>query len=203
MKRYQIISIIFVLAFTILAKPTWNYFLQQAKHPTGIVGYTMTKIWNNTFVAMTAWGLDSVSIHESSKVLDVGCGGGETVHSLSKNISTGKVYGIDISEEAIKSSSERNTIEIENGLVDLQVADVLELPFDDAMFDLVTAIQTHMYWDDVPRGFQEIYRVMNDESLLVILTEKDKIDYHMDEYKDNKSLMDLLKHIGFNDVEVS
>ncbi|SBO17141.1 class I SAM-dependent methyltransferase [Carnobacterium divergens] len=202
-KRWKKILIIVVLGFVLLAKPTWDYLVQQVKHPTGIVGYSLTKIWNNTFVAMTAWGLGSVPIKESDKILDVGCGGGETVNSLSKKLSTGKVYGIDISDEAIKSSVERNTDEIKKGTVELQIADVLKLPFDENMFQLVTAVQTHMYWDDVPKGFQEIFRVMSNESLLVILTEKDKIDYHMDEYKDDESLIGLLIGIGFNDVEVS
>lgn len=202
-KRWKKILIIVVLGFVLLAKPTWDYLVQQVKHPTGIVGYSLTKIWNNTFVAMTAWGLESVPINEADKILDVGCGGGETVNSLSKNISTGKVYGIDISNEAIKSSIERNTNEIEKGTVELQTADVLKLPFEENMFQLVTAVQTHMYWDNVQKGFQEIYRVMSDEALLVILTEKDKIDYHMDEYKDDESLIGLLVGIGFNNVKVS
>lgn len=203
MKKWKKISIIVILGLILLAKPTWDYLLQQVKHPTGAVGYILTKIWNNTFVAMTTWGLESVTINESDKILDVGCGGGETVNSLSKKLLTGKVYGIDISDEAIKSSIERNADEIKKGMVELQTADVLNLPFEGNTFQLVTAVQTHMYWDDVSKGFREIYRVMSNESLLVILTEKDKIDYHMDKYKDNESLISLLTEIGFNDVEVN
>lgn len=92
----------------ILYNPTLNYLIAQVSHPKGAIGYVLTKILNKTFVNMTEWGLDSIEIAEDDRILDVGCGGGETVHKLANEKPLGKVYGIDISAEAIKFSIERN-----------------------------------------------------------------------------------------------
>lgn len=183
-------------------KSTYNYLLKQVKHPTGIIGYSLTKIWNSTFDRMTDWGLLASDIDGTSRILDVGCGGGETVAKLSQKITTGKVYGVDISAEAIRSTRETAKKGIKEGNVELTVADVAHLPFEDNYFQMVTAVQTHMYWEDVKVGLSEIYRVMSERSLLVIVTEKDKIEYHMTDYKDKQDFLALLKRIGFERNEV-
>lgn len=67
-------------------------------------------------------------------------------------------------------------------------------------FDIVYAIQTHMYWDNPRKGFEEIYRVMSNEAVFILSSEKDKIEYHMDKYKTTASLTALLKEIGFREV---
>ena len=59
-----------------------------------------------------------------------------------------------------------------------------------------------MYWGELQKGFEEIFRVMSDDSALIISSEKDKIDYHMDNYKTTESLTKLLETIGFTDITV-
>ncbi|EIM1739690.1 methyltransferase domain-containing protein [Listeria monocytogenes] len=89
---------------------------------------------------------------------------------------------------------------INNGTVKLSIQDVALMNYQADFFDLVYAIQTHMYWDNPQEGFEEIYRVMSQDGVLILSSEKDKIDYHMDEYKTTASLTALLKEIGFREV---
>ncbi len=44
---------------------------------------------------------------------------------------------------------ETNQRAIAEGRVDIDQASVSELPFPDAIFDLVTAVETHYYWPDL------------------------------------------------------
>ncbi|MDD1505615.1 class I SAM-dependent methyltransferase [Lysinibacillus sp. CNPSo 3705] len=193
---------IFVILGMILYKPTMNYLIGQVSHPKGAIGYILTKIWNKTFVNMTDWGLQNIEIQIDDHILDVGCGGGETIHRLANKTTQGKVYGIDISSEAVKSSIEKNQKWVEQNRTEIFEADVASLPFEDNTMDKITAIQTHFYWSNLEKGFSEIHRILKSNGVFLITCEKDKIEYHMDNYKKSNELKELLKSIGFSSVIV-
>lgn len=196
-----IVGLVIVLVI-VFYQPTMKYLIGQAANPEGFVGYTMTKIWNNTFDGMTDWGLEAIEIQKDDYILDVGSGGGETIYKMAAQTPNGKVIGIDISAEAVKSSLERNEKWVDQKRVEMIQADVASLPFEDENFDKITAIQTHIYWEEIEKSFSEIYRVLKPDGTLLIICEKDKIDYHMDQYKENDEIIDLLQSIGFKTAEV-
>jgi arsenite methyltransferase len=80
--------------------------------------------------------LDLVGIEASSRVLDVGCGSGLTACFVAETYGA-QVYGIDISEVMIDRARERARRQGLTDWVDLRVADVFELPFQDGWFDVV------------------------------------------------------------------
>ena len=45
------------------------------------------------------------------------------------------------------------------------------MPFDDAMFDLVTAVETHFWWPDLPLGVREVRRVLKPGASIVVVAE--------------------------------
>ena len=47
-------------------------------------------------------GITKVYIKKEAIILDIGCGGGKTIHTLSKRTPLGKIYGIDYSYQAVK-----------------------------------------------------------------------------------------------------
>lgn len=103
---------------------------------------------NRRHAKVTAWGLGHVAINGDETILDVGCGGGKTVARLAALAADGKVYGIDNSEESVAASRRPNQISIDAGHVEVLHSPVSELPFANAAFDLVTAVETHYYWLD-------------------------------------------------------
>jgi Methylase involved in ubiquinone/menaquinone biosynthesis len=48
---------------------------------------------------------------------------------------------------------------------------VSRLPFAADTFDLVTAIETHYYWPDLPKDLEEIRRVLKPGGSLIIIAE--------------------------------
>jgi SAM-dependent methyltransferase len=119
---------------------------------------------------LTAWGLSHLSIGQQDTILDVGCGGGGTIHKLAKIAAQGKVYGIDFSTESVMVSQMKNRQFIQLGRVDIQQSTVSCLPFSAGMFDLVTAVNTHNYWPDLVVDMQEILRVLKPGGKLIIIT---------------------------------
>lgn len=205
-KFKKIIGVIIVSVFVsgfIFYKPIEEYLVGQSANPTGFIGSVMTKIWNSSFDNMSKWGISKIDINEKDYILDVGCGGGKTLDTLSGKAEMGKVFGIDISEESVKTSIKENKKNIDEGKVEVLLADVAELPFDNDYFNKVTAIQTHIYWDRIEKGFEEIFRVLKKDGELIIICEKDKIEYHLkEEYRENYATKELLYNVGFDEVRI-
>ena len=80
--------------------------------------------------------LNEIMPLEGKRVLDVGCGNGETVLKIAKEVGpNGKAVGIDFSPEGIANAKKKA---IESGLdkvTEFRVADAEKLPFEDNYFD--------------------------------------------------------------------
>src|SRR5262249_18629150 len=104
-------------------------------------------------------------------ILDVGCGGGETIRKLAASATQAKVYGVDYSEESVAASCRKNVRAIDAGRVEIQLGSVSQLPFADCMFDLITPGETHIWWPDLPGDMREIFRVLKPGGQLIIIAE--------------------------------
>lgn len=93
-------------------------------------------------------------------ILDAGCGTGLLLKKLKK---FGQVYGIDISNEALKFAKKR-------GIKNLYQASVTKLPFADKKFDLVLSIDVlyHQNVSSDQKALRELYRVLKPEGLLIV-----------------------------------
>jgi SAM-dependent methyltransferase len=120
---------------------------------------------------VTDWGLSHVSIEKHDIILDVGCGGGRTVSKLAVLATQGKVYGVDYSKESVAASNRTNQPWINMARVEIKEASVSQLPFSESMFDLVTAVETHFWWPDLPADMREILRVLKPGGKLIIIAE--------------------------------
>jgi ubiquinone/menaquinone biosynthesis C-methylase UbiE len=126
---------------------------------------------NSRHSKVTDWGLSKVSIREADVILDVGCGGGRTVHKLAATATQGKVYGLDFSHASVAMARKVNRQWIAMGRVEIREGSVSELPFADGMFDLVTAVETHFWWPDLPADMREVWRVLKPGGTLVVVAE--------------------------------
>ena len=83
----------------------------------------------------------------------------------------GKVYGVDFSRESVAVASRVNRKSIQNGRVEIKEASVSQLPFAADMFDLVTAVETHFWWPDLPADMREILRVLKPGGTVIVIAE--------------------------------
>jgi SAM-dependent methyltransferase len=108
--------------------------------------------WYQGMAAITGKILDSVfHSRKSLRILDAGCGTGGGMLFLSHY---GTVAGIDLSPHSIRYSLKR-------GCRTLARASVMDLPFHDATFDLVTSLDI-LYFEGIDdyRALQESFRVL-------------------------------------------
>src|SRR5262245_15932931 len=147
------------------------YLLRQVRKPTRWVGRFFAWTMNQSHSALTDWGLTHASIEKDFAILDVGCGGGRTIQKLATAASEGKVVGVDYALGSVETSRATNAERIRAGRVEIRQASVSSLPFPDSSFDLVTAVETHYYWPDLPRDIEEIVRVMKPGGKVIVIAE--------------------------------
>jgi len=148
-----------------------NKPVTQCQKPTGWLGRIVLWNMNSRHSKVTDWGLAHVSMPKDYTILDVGCGGGRTLSKLAAAATEGKVYGVDYSEASVAASKKTNARWIEMGRVDVRLGSVSQLPFPDSIFDLVTAVETHFWWPDLPGDTREIFRVLKPGAKLVVIAE--------------------------------
>lgn len=154
---------------TIVVAPAGR--VSQCQKPTGWLGRLALWNMNSRHSKVTDWGLGHVSIEKHCTILDVGCGGGRTLSKLAQSAEQGKVYGIDYSEESVAASKRTNARWINIDRVEVRHGSVSQLPFRDGMFDLVTAVETHFWWPDLPADMREVFRVLKSGGKLIVVAE--------------------------------
>ncbi len=126
---------------------------------------------NSRHSKLTDWGLQHISIENHYTILDVGCGGGRTISKLAATATQGKVYGIDYSEASVAATKRTNARWIDLGRVEVRHGSVSQLPFPDSTFDLVTAVETHFWWPNLPGDMREVFRVVKPGGTLILIAE--------------------------------
>lgn len=147
------------------------YVMRQVKKPGRLIGRGFLASMNVSHSDLTDWGLTHVTIAPGATILDVGCGGGRTVQKLAAAASAGKVFGVDYAAASVDASRATNRREVEAGRVEIRAASVSKLPFPDATFDLVTAVETHYYWPDLPSDLREVLRVVKPGGAAIVIAE--------------------------------
>lgn len=195
--------------------PTRTRPASQCQKPSGWLGRFVLWQMNSRHSKVTDWGLARVSVNPQDTILDVGCGGGKTVSKLTAMAAQGKVYGIDFSEASVAVSMKTNARWIEMGRVEIRNASVSQLPFPDGMFDLVTGVETHFWWPDLPADMREVFRVVKPGGKLILIAEiyrgANTLAARLAEkYADRSPIKllsvdehrELLRNAGFTDVQV-
>ena len=145
-------------------------FFSQCAHPEGSLGRAMLCFMNYTHAPLTNWGLKLVQVKDGWTMLDVGCGGGFTIRRLLNKSKDAQVYGIDISEESVAKARKVNA-EVLGKQVFVSQGSAEKLPYDDEMFDLVTAVETVYFWPNLPDCLQEVRRVLKPGGKFAIMVE--------------------------------
>ncbi|HEX9108168.1 MAG TPA: class I SAM-dependent methyltransferase [Longimicrobiales bacterium] len=144
---------------------------RQCRKPAARAGELVLQRMNASHAGVTAWGLSHVQVADDATVLDVGCGGGQTIATLAALAAHGKVHGLDYSDQSVATASALNAGRIAAGQVEIRPGTVSALPYPDDTFDLVTAVETHYYWPDLPRDVREVRRVLKPGGQLLVVAE--------------------------------
>lgn len=135
----------------------------NTKYDTIGIGYNTTR-QADPYLLQRIYAL--LSTVGDGQYLDVGCGTGNYTIPLSKKGL--KFTGVDPSEVMLnEAKSKSQEIEWINGSVE-------SLPFADNIFDGAIATLTVHHWNNIEKGFKELFRVLKPGSRVVIFTSSPK-----------------------------
>lgn len=149
-------------------------FFNNARKPKGLIGKWIIGFMNGYGHELLAeWALKSLNIEDGNSILDVGCGGGGNISRLLKRYPHSVVKGVDYSHISVDMSKKINIEEIAEGRCEITYGNVVNLPYDDCSFDIVTAFETVYYWPQIEVSFKQVLRVLKDNGSFAIVNGAD------------------------------
>lgn len=163
----------------------------NARKPVGELGEQILDRMNKSHETMAQWGVSHFEINDNDMILDIGCGGGKNIERFAKQITTGKVIGLDYSEISVEKSSKLNEKAIEEGKVEVIQGSVSQMPFEDDTFDIITGFETIYFWPDFINDLKEVNRVLKKDGLVFFCNEAVYREGEMEKYEDLVELLDM------------
>ena len=108
-------------------------------------------------------------VTEASSVVDVGCGIGGSSRHIAKKFGC-KVQGITLSPYQRTRGIELTKEQGLSDSVSFQVADALDMPFEDDSFDLVWSLESGEHMPDKQKFVNELFRVCTPGGRILIVT---------------------------------
>lgn len=138
----------------------------QFGNPEGLAGKIITKLQNVFNKKLYVATKKNLICGKNAKVLDIGFGNGYMLEQLAKSSSI-KLMGIDISRDMLENATKRCNEYISEERIKLSVGNVSNLEFTDHSIDEVYTINTIYFWEDIDKGFREVFRVLKPKGAFV------------------------------------
>ena len=149
------------------------------RKPEGTEGEEMLERMNQSHYEVTGWALSYWEIQEDDRVLDIGCGGGATLHRMAEKVTSGHVTGVDYSDVSVETSRRNNEKNISSGKMDVLEGSVENLPFADDSFDKIITVESFYFWPDPQENLKEVRRVLKKGGTFLLVADtynKDGLD---------------------------
>ncbi|WP_432194010.1 class I SAM-dependent methyltransferase [Streptomyces sp. bgisy027] len=112
--------------------------------------------------------LDAAAIGPADRVLDIGCGTGQTSHDAARRAPAGWVLGVDLSAEMLRVAQQRAVAE-QLGNLRFEQADAQIHPFPAGEFDVAISRTGTMFFADPLGAFRNVARALRRGGRLVQL----------------------------------
>jgi len=141
------------------------------RRPEGEAGRAMLARMNESHARLVDWGLSHIDLHAGDTVLDIGCGGGNTLARMAERVTEGHLVGIDYAEISVEASRAFNAPLIEAGRMEILHGSVEHLPFADEHFDAVVTVESFYFWPNPEECLKEVTRVIKKGGTFLLLAE--------------------------------
>lgn len=130
------------------------------------------------------------------KVLDAGCGNGNTLRNFINffDINPANCYGVDISEDVIEFARS-----LTSPLVNFKVSEIINAEYDDNFFDIIVnmGVLIHILDDEyIKKVSKELRRVIKKDGILFIMVSDEKCAWSTELLKITRNF-----HIGMKELD--
>jgi SAM-dependent methyltransferase len=124
--------------------------IKQFGNPHGplgrIAGHIMAT--RDTNVARNAWIAELLDPAPTAHILEIGHGPGLAIEAIWPQLTTGHLYGLEVSELMSRTAQQRNEAGVDAGRLTFRLGDAQRLPDDLRDFDLIYGVNVSMFWND-------------------------------------------------------
>ncbi|MCW3011608.1 MAG: class SAM-dependent methyltransferase [Solirubrobacterales bacterium] len=138
----------------------------QLSRPSGPAGRLVAVAMNRGNRGLNERAIELLDVQPGSRVLDLGFGGGLSFSALIARGAT--VVGVDRAHDMVDAARAKHHEDVEAGRLTVLVAEVEDLPLEDASLDRVLTINTVYFWRSLDAGLSELRRVLAPGGTLVI-----------------------------------
>ncbi|MGD8817693.1 MAG: class I SAM-dependent methyltransferase [Acidobacteriota bacterium] len=146
-------------------RPAW---MRNFSHPRGVVGSLVGHLMAYKNAPLNRAAVELLGVQPDDDVLEIGFGPGTAIAMIAALAPRGTVAGIDISARMVQQAMRRNRTLIAAGRVDLRQASAAAIPFADASFARVIAVNNFHRWPDRAAGLGETLRVLRPGGTLML-----------------------------------
>lgn len=145
--------------------------LGNPRKPEGEEGGLMLERMNRSHTPVTTWALSLLPDRENPTILDIGCGGGNTLRLLSEKYPDSRLYGIDYSPVSVAKSIEYNHEDVEKGKLQVTEGSVADMPYEEGSFDLITTVESFYFWPEPVESLKEVRRVLKKNGTFYLIAD--------------------------------
>ena len=138
-----------------------QFVAKQFAFPRGFGGRIATFIMNCMNRKQYKAVFDNIAVTPEDVILDIGFGNGFMIKKLLKK-QPRLVCGVEIATDMLDRVKKDNAVFVADGWLDLQLADVQQLPYPNNYFDNIYTVNTIYFWQNAPQCFSEIARTLKD-----------------------------------------
>ncbi|VXD14561.1 Methylase involved in ubiquinone/menaquinone biosynthesis [Planktothrix serta PCC 8927] len=109
----------------------------------------------------------AAGVKDGDRVLDAGCGFGGTIASLNENFNQMQLVGLNIDSRQLEKARQQVQPQ-KNNQIEFVEGDACRLPFPDASFDVVLAVECIFHFPSREAFFREAKRVLRPNGRLAI-----------------------------------
>lgn len=189
--------------------PFWHWLGRQLARPEGGGGALVGRAMSLANRAPYRLAIEALRPAQKDRVLEIGFGPGAGIAELAERMPGGHVAGIEGSPAMLRLATARNRAAIAGGQVDLREGDFRDLPWADASFDGVLAVNVAYFFDAGGAAASELRRVLKPGGRAVVyVTDRSTMRHWPFAGKDTHRTYDgaglrrLLVDGGFGDADI-
>ncbi|WP_053218304.1 class I SAM-dependent methyltransferase [Virgibacillus senegalensis] len=178
-------------------------FAKQFEKPEGYLGALAGKLMEMFGYKKIEWTISLLDLQKEDNVLEVGFGPGIGIELAANAIQDGYIVGVDYSEKMLKQAQKRNKKHMEEGKVELRLADVSDLPIFDLPFDKVFSVNSIIFWKEPTETLKAIRQRMKQNGIVAITVQPFEKGATEETVKQiGNKIANQLKDAGFSSIRM-
>jgi ubiquinone/menaquinone biosynthesis C-methylase UbiE len=141
---------------------------EQLKKPQGELAIQVGEKMNEINDTINKLSIGALDLSKGDHLLEIGMANGYFVKDIFKKQPDLYYYGCDHSVKMVYEANRLNEDMVNAKRVSFFIADAINLPFEDEIFDKVMVVATLYYFDNLEAVFKELQRVMKPNGQLLV-----------------------------------